>query len=200
MITFHELDIDTGYEPAIHDSAQSIMIRGSEPFMHLNLVDIIFELRRAGVARIGVRTDGGALSNPQTARGCIDAGVRVFEILVLAGDAATADRISGTQGLHAASLRGITQVGEAATELDVHTFMVAVIPMTKSNAGQLIAATQAAIAAGAQAIRIECDDVSLLDSSALDIAHTLATRSSVAFFGDGCGDFIEGAALYEVRS
>ncbi|MCL2492285.1 MAG: hypothetical protein FWE87_06050 [Coriobacteriia bacterium] len=175
------------------------LLCGYEPFMHPELVRIVSSMVSAGIRRIGMRTDGGALSNPQAAHGCIEAGVRVFEIPLLAGDREKADRLSATPGLHAASAHGIAQINAASTDLDVAVFVCALIPLCSHNASQLVEMTQAALSAGVCAIRVECTDKDLIDHSLIITAHALATRAGVALFGAGCDSFIEGATLYEVR-
>jgi molybdenum cofactor biosynthesis enzyme MoaA len=179
-------------------SPSPAMMRGFEPFSHPDLVRIVSTLVRAGIKQIGMRTDGGAVSNPQAAQGCIDAGVRVFEIPILSGHAEKSDRMTGTQGLHDAALRGIRQIKTFANTLKVKAFVCAVIPICSHNASHLLDIVQVALNAGVDAIRIECSDDELVDTSLLDTAHTLATRSGVTLFGDGCGAYIEGASLYEV--
>jgi len=222
MITFKELRIGTGAAYActlcgkrngvpagpmplseidVHIDAiapASVMMRGFEPFKHPNLVGIISQLTQSGVRQIGMRTNGGALSSPRDAQGCIEAGVRVFEVPILAGAAKKSDRMSGIQGLHEAALQGVRQINASASDLNANTFVCAIVPICSHNTNQLIGITQAALSAGAQAIRIECDDLSYLDPEVLAVAHTIATRASVSFSGDGCDTFIDGARLYEV--
>jgi len=224
MITFKELRIGIGAEractlcgtsngspagPAPYsdietrinaDHFASVMMRGFEPFSHPHLVEIISKLMRAGTRQIGIRTNGAALGNPRDAQGCIETGVRVFEIPILAGTVDKSDRMSAISGLHDRAIQGIKQINASAADLKLSTFVCAVIPLCSHNANQLIGATQEALRAGAQAIRIECSDARYLDRDALTMSHTLATRASVAFFGDGCEKFINGAQLYEVTA
>ena len=176
----------------------SVMMTGFEPFMHPDLVQIVSALTHAGVRQIGMRTNGRALGNPQAAQGCIDAGVRVFEIPFFAGSAELSDRLSGIPGLFQTSQAGVKQVIESSSNLQVKTFVSALIPLCSHNRDELILATQTALAVGVQAIRIQAAIPGRIDPAALDAAHTLATRSGVAFFGDACDAYIKGASLYEV--
>jgi molybdenum cofactor biosynthesis enzyme MoaA len=177
----------------------AVMMDGFEPFKHPELVRIIETLSDAAVTRIGMRTNGAALQNPQNAFGCIDAGVRVFEIPIVAGESEKGDRLTGIAGSHEASLQGIARIKEASKELNVATFTVAVLRLCRHNAGDILAMTRAAIRAEVDAIRLEAGQPVAFDESALSEAHSAATQAGIAFFGTGCERFLEGATLYTVE-
>ena len=195
-------------ELATADSASvSVMLRGFEPFQHPDLVDIIHSLTAAKFRRIGMRTDGAALANPRDAQGCIDNGVRVFEIPFLPREM---DALSKTAPLEA-SFAGIQGIRNASAALGVVTFICADIVVCAHTAKYFNSTVQAAIATGVDAIRLNCDGICdesrgepkqaaelLGGTTVLNQAHSLATQNSVAFFGDGCESFLEGAKLYEV--
>ena len=181
----------------------SVMLRGFEPFQHPDLVGIIHTLVEAKPRRIGMRTDGAALANLRDAQGCIDNGVRVFEIPFLPREM---DALSQTAPLEA-SFAGIRGIRSASAALGVAVFICADITICTHTAKYFTATVQAAIAAGVDAIRLSCDGgcdepnrlAELLGGkTVLNQAHSLATQNSVAFFGDGCEDYLGGASLYEV--
>ena len=177
----------------------SVMLRGFESFQHPDLVGIIHTLVEAKPRRIGIRTDGAALANSRDAQGCIDNGVRVFEIPFLPREM---DALSQTAPLEA-SFAGIRGIRSASAALATAVFVCADITICMHTAKYFTATVQAAIAAGVDAIRLSCDEptdlAELLDGkTVLNQAHSLATQNSVAFFGDGCEDYLGGASLYEV--
>jgi molybdenum cofactor biosynthesis enzyme MoaA len=177
----------------------SVMMRGFEPFQHPDLVGIVQTLSSSRVRRVGVRTDAAALANLRDAQGCIDNGVRIFEIPLLPR---ALDTLSQAPPMEA-SMRGIQGIRSAAAALGVDVFVSADIGVCTHTAAYFMETVQAAIAAGVDAIRITGEEsvpvVQLVGAtSTLDLAHSLATRNSVAFFGDGCENYLKGAALYEV--
>ena len=215
----------------------SVMLRGFEPFQHPDLVGIIQTLAMATgevplavgttensaasvttnstpttkIRRIGMRTDGAALANLRDAQGCIDNGVRVFEIPFLPREM---DALSQTAPLEA-SFAGIRGIRSASAALGVAVFICADITICMHTAKYFTTTVQAVIAAGVDAIRLSCgggcdrghnessneptDPAELLGGkTVLNQAHSLATQNSLAFFGDGCEDYLGGASLYEV--
>ena len=177
----------------------SVMLRGFEPFQHPDLVGIIQTLAEAKPRRIGMRTDGAALANLRDAQGCIDNGVRVFEIPFLPREM---DALSQTAPMEA-SFAGIRGIRSASAALGAAVFICADITICTHTAKYFTTTVQAAIAAGVDAIRLNCDEPKqvtelLGGETILNQAHSLATQNSLAFFGDGCEDYLGGASLYEV--
>jgi len=166
------------------------MMRDFEPFKHPDLPRIVTALTGAGVRRIAARTDATALVNPADARGCIDAGIRAFEVPIPLPSAATD-----------ATLRGIAQAQDSAAELGHTLFICGCIELCQHTAPRFFDMAQTALAARVDALRIECPDPQhYLDRRALADIHTLATQAGICLFGDGCEAFLKGAVLYEVVS
>lgn len=180
----------------------SVMLRGFEPFQHPELVGIVQTLASSQIRRLGMRTDAAALANPDDARGCIDFGVRVFEIPFLPREM---DALSQAAPLEA-SLAGIAGIRNAAAVLDAKVFVCTDIYLCKHTAPYFVDTVQVAIAAGIDAIRLsiwqDTEPVSRgslpVEPSVLNAAHAAATQSSIVFFGDGCEEHLAGATLYEV--
>ena len=202
----------------------SVMLRGFEPFRHPDLVGIIQTLAMAtgGVSppstraetsatsattnspptakirRIGMRTDGAALANLRDAQGCIDNGVRVFEIPFLPREM---DALSQTVPMEA-SFAGIRGIRSAQAALATAVFICADIVVCAHTAKYFSGTVQAAIASGVDAIRLSCDEPNRLEEllggkNILNQAHSLATQNSTVLFGDGCESYLRGARLYE---
>jgi len=197
----------------------SVMMRSFEPFRHPDLVGIIQSLAgqqvmqqlaqqpaaqsRMGVRRIGMRTDASALANLHDAQGCIDNGVRVFEVPFLPQQM---DALSQAASLEA-RLAGIAGIQTAAQALGKPIFTCVDIYVCKHTAPYFADTVQSALAAGANAIRISASqelgtvDIATLVGGrfVLDAAHASATRNSVPLFGDGCSQYMQGAVIYETR-
>ena len=188
-----------GEDGIAEGTGKSLMLRGFEPFQHPDLVGIIHALAEANPRRIGMRTDAAALANLRDAQGCIDNGVRVFEIPFLPREM---DALSQTAPLEA-SFAGIRGIRSASAALGVAVFVCADITVCAHTAKYFLSMVQAAIAAGVDAIRLSCDEPARLaellgGKTVLNQVHSLATQNSTAFFGDGCEDYLGGASLYEV--
>jgi len=193
------------------------MLCGFEPFQHPELVGIVQTLASSQVKRIAMRTDAAALANSQDAQGAVDFGVRVFEVPFLPKEM---DALSQAVAPLEASFAGIAGIRSAAATLGVTTFICADISVCKHTAPYFMSTVQAAVVAGVDAIKISAsqgveagkiatmlggisgDNGSVGDAqtSMLDKAHSMATQSSIAFFGDGCEHFLQGAVLYEKKS
>ena len=180
----------------------SVMLRGFEPFRHPDLVGIIQTLAEAKPRRIGMRTDGAALANLRDAQGCIDNGVRVFEIPFLPREM---DALSQAAPMEA-SFAGIRGIRNASAALGVAVFVCADITTCTHAAKYFLSVVQAAIAAGVDAIRLSHNESSnepnrlvelLGGKNVLNQAHSLATQNSIVLFGDGCESYLSGARLYE---
>ena len=177
----------------------SVMMDGFEPFQHPELPRIVAALKDAGVRRIGMCTDAAGLMSPHDARGCIEAGVRVFEVPLLP------DALGVAAGVSApplqASLQGIARIREVAQHLGVFVFVSAAVPACSHSAPHFAEMVQAAINAGVDGIRVECASPGrLIDKATLSAAHDLATQAAIAFFGDGCEDYLLGTPLYTINA
>jgi hypothetical protein len=101
-----------------------------------------------------------------------------------------------------ASLQGIARIREVAEQLGVIIFVSAVIPVCSHTAPYFFEMAQTAISASTDVIYVESSssqDVSrLIDGTVIASAHSAATQAGIAFFGDGCEDYLLGTPLYSV--
>ena len=173
------------------------ILTGAEPFAHPDLVDTIARLRATGIPRIAVQTSATALAAPANAAGSIGAGVRVFEVVLLGGEARH-DVLTGEPGSYAAALAGIAQVREAARASGTRVFISALIRLCAHSRGELIPAVVGAVGAGVRAVRIEASAGAEPSSDEVRAAHEVATTAGIALFGDGAEHILGGASLYTV--
>ena len=146
-----------------------------------------FEIERGSASNPALRTDVDGLVDPRAAQECLEAGTRLFEIPFVSETIADV-------------LPGIARLQEVAERRGITIFIAALIPVTSRTARHFTAVAQEAINAGVTAIRIECSAPSrLIDRAALSSAHDAATQAGIAFFGDGCDDYLQGARLYRVN-
>lgn len=123
----------------------NIILGGPEPFAHPELPSLVAEAVAAGVERICLETDGGALSVPANASGVLRAGVRHLRVRLLAGDAVLADELSGIRGRAGDALAGIAAFLESADSDSVRVVVTALVPVCQHNLASL-PATIAALA------------------------------------------------------
>ena len=150
-----------------------------------------------GVRRLGQRADTAILVDPNDTQSCIVAGMRVFEAPFLP------DVLMMTSEPSASSLRNVLQeiahIQEVAEQQGVSVFIAALISVSSRTAPYFLEMVQYAINAGVDAIRIECTAPRhLINKASLAAAHDAATQAGIAFFGDGCEDYLNGAQLYTV--
>ena len=130
-----------------------MLLTGPEPFAHPELPLIVSAAANAGVERIGLRTDAGALSIPGNAEGVLGAGVRHLQVVLLGG-AATHDDLTGRTGLFDAAMRGVGAFRSAAQAAGACVAVTALIPACAHNVADLPAAVAALAAAGAVTVMI----------------------------------------------
>lgn len=155
---------------------------GPEPFNHPELPLFVSAAVAAGAARIRLRTDGGALSEPANAHGVVQAGVTHLEVVVLAGDPAVHDELTGSRGLFAACMSGIAGFGAAAAQAGAHVAMTGAVPVCRHNLDHLAGAVAALASAGAVSVALEVDvegGVSSKFSAALATAIETGTVNGV---------------------
>lgn len=188
--------ISAQLEQFFHLSEQfdGLMFGGFEPFAHPDLVGAVIQARASNARRIGLQTDGGALSVVQNARGCVDAGVRIFEISWLGASESSHDALTKKQGLFSALHKGIAALHQVEHDLGVNLAIIAVLNMCSHNQRELLAMALDAIECGITALRIE-DPHATLASQDITALYDLATTQGVAVFGDGVFE-LESAHLY----
>lgn len=170
------------------------MFGGFEPFAHPDLVDALAQARAQKIARIGLQTDGGALSAIQNARGCVEAGVRIFEISWLGGSTSSHDALTKKPGLFDAMHQGVVALHRVEQDLNVHFALIAVIRICEHNRREFHAIVQDALQCGVTALRIS-DPCGVLTELDVTTIYDLAVAQGVAVFGDGVTE-LESACLY----
>lgn len=173
---------------AAHPStpAPGVLFTQGEPFAHPGLVSIIDCARKENFTRIGMRTDGGALSDRANAAGCISAGVRFFEIVFLSGNPARHDELSGARGLFDAMHAGITHLREFSQAEHTDLAVTAYIPLCTHNAADFAATAQAALDAGIDAIRVEAQPGAKVDSEVVSDVMRRAVTAGAYLWGLEC--------------
>jgi len=86
---------------------ESAVITGGEPTLNHVLFDVARAARDGGVERIMVQTNGMKLADPGFAAALRDAGVTALFVSLHSQHAGVSDRITGVEGTHALTLRGI---------------------------------------------------------------------------------------------
>ena len=132
----------------------NIVLGGPEPFAHPELPALVAACVAAGVERICLETDGGALSVPANAGGVLRAGVRHLRVRLLAGDAVLADELSGLRGRTGDALAGIDAFLEAADSDGARVTVTALVPVCQHNLASLPATVALLARHGLHAVRL----------------------------------------------
>lgn len=186
---------------SLGSSNANVIFGGFEPFRHPNLVQILdFAATKPlnSVTRIGLQTDGGALSVPSNAFGSINSDVTFFEIVLRGGDELSHDTLTGDKGSFGLAIKGISGVSAAARELSKPIFVAGVAALCGHNNHLLPAIISTFVNAGVDAIRVECQGGTEPDPALVKQSYEIATTSGVLLFGDGCSR-TESAELYHVE-
>lgn len=132
----------------------NVILGGPEPFAHPELPSLVAACVEAGVQRICLETDGGALSVPANAAGVLRAGVRHLHVRVLAADSTLADELSGLAGRVGDAVAGIDAYLAAAESARTRVAITALIPVCEHNLASLSATVAALAAHGLDAVRL----------------------------------------------
>lgn len=132
----------------------NIILGGPEPFAHPELPSLVAAAVAAGVERICLETDGGALSVPANASGVLRAGVRHLHVRLLAADTVLADELSGIRGRAGDALAGIGAFLESADADAVRVAVTALVPVCQHNLTTLPATIAALARHGLHAVRL----------------------------------------------
>lgn len=183
-------------------TSQGVILGGFEPFHFRELVQVLSELRdgqKYSVDRIGLQTDGGALSVVSNAFGSIDAGVTLFEVFLRGGDEHLHDALTSPKGSFHLAQEGIATVQKASNELKKPVFITGVVAMCRHNSKHLPSIVSAFVRLGVDAIRVEAQNGTPLDQILIAQSYEIATTAGILLFGDGCTR-IESARLYRIES
>lgn len=132
----------------------NVLFTGPEPFSHPELPAIISSATAAGVDRISLRTDAGALSLPGNAEGVLAAGVRQLQAVLLAGNAAAHDSLTSREGLFDAAVSGLASFLAVARSARVHVAITGLVPACNHNLPELPGTVAALARAGALAVEL----------------------------------------------
>jgi len=149
------------------------VLGGFEPFSHPELPALINAARLAGVTRICLETDGGALAQLVNAHGAFRSGVRHLRLRTL-GTGREADELSGRPGLSATALSGLRMFLDAAADAEERVAVAAVVPVCVHNLAMLSSTVAALADAGVQAVSL-VGNGKVPDTSAASIAAACDT-------------------------
>jgi hypothetical protein len=136
----------------------NVALTGPEPFDHPELPAVVAAAVRAGVVRLRLDTDAGALSVPSNAAGAISAGVRHLRVTLLGGSPGTHDVLRGVPGTYEAALAGIRTYVRCAEEQDTPVSVTVLVPVCRHNVREVPAAVAAAAEAGAASVLLRVED------------------------------------------
>lgn len=176
-------------------SGPNVDLCGFEPFAHPELPRIIDAAVRLGFERIRLVTDGGALAQPGNADGCISAGVRLAEIVLIGDDAQLHDSLAGRPGLFALAAQGAQAFLAAGRTAGLDVVLTGRAAVCRHNAESLPGIVTALVGQGAIAVRVECRDGVVPSRSAYRAADVAATTAGVWLFGDGVERAWDNSAL-----
>lgn len=159
----------------------NVAFTGFEPFAHPQLPALVTAAVQAGVQRLRLRTDAGALASPGNAVGAFAAGVRQLEVVLLGGSAHSHDRLAERPGLFEAAAAGVAAWRAAAAEAGERTFVSLRVPVCRHNEADLPHIAAVAAAWHCEAIHfVAGDDVA--SSDVVAAAFETATVHGVAAF------------------
>lgn len=177
-------------------SFEGVFLEGFEPFLYPALVEVLQEIRSMNVERIAMHTDGGALCRAENARGCMDMGVRVFEVSVNGSNDSLHDRIAGSPGLFEAMSTGLSQIRTVAQDAHYSIALIASLEICEHNKSDFIHMISWCLERGFDAIRLN-SGAELLSDEEIEQAHAMSTTQGVLFFGQSVTS-LNSAQLYNV--
>jgi len=154
----------------------NVVLGGAEPFLHPELPSIVTAARASGVRRLMITSGGEALAVGQNAMGSLDAGVRLLELVLLAGAPAPHDDLLGRQGAYEAALAGARAFLSAAALRGYDIALFGRVPVCRHNTAHVAGAGAALGALGASAVFVDM-------STAADVAPAAGWFDSVADTG-----------------
>ena len=180
------------------EAFDGLIFDGFEPFAHPELVTVLNQARSLGARRIGLHTDGGALSSLQNAHGCVETGVRIFEISWLGATESSHDALTKKPGLFNAMHHGIAALHQIQRERGIHLALIAKLEVCEHNKRELLAMAQDAMQQEVTALRIH-DPSGVLSQDEIAQLYDSAITQGVAVFGEGVSE-LASAQLYTLVS
>ena len=135
----------------------NVVFVGAEPFAHPQLPALVAGAASLGVERIGLRTDGGALSVDGNALGAIHAGVRLIEVVVL-GDQRIHEELMADAGGFATTRLGARAFLDAGRESGAAVALTGRIPVCRHNLAGLPGAVAALAEMGAVSVELSVSE------------------------------------------
>ena len=175
---------------------EGVFLEGFEPFSYPALVEVLQEIRSIHVERIAMHTDGGALCRVENARGCLDMGVRVFEVSINGSNDSLHNRIAGSSGLFEAMSTGLSQIRTVAHDANYSIALIASLKICEHNKNDFIHMISWCLERGFDAIRLN-SGAEFLNREDIEQAHAMSTIQGVLFFGQSVSS-LNSAQLYNV--
>lgn len=190
--SFREVDAIAAEMAAVVDAwdaspGPNVLLTGAEPFAHDALPRLIAQARAAGVQRIGLVTDGGALGFGDNAVGTVHTGVRRVVVRSI-GLGEAADERAGRPELSAATIAGIRAFVEAAKHAEATVAVSAEVAVCRHNADELPSIVAALGEAGVGCVTFFEDD-----------GATTAPASVAATLAAACDTGVVNGVWVEVR-
>jgi len=157
---------------------------GVEPFAHPELPLIVSGAAAAGMERIRLRTDAGALGSGGNAAGVLSAGVLHIEVVLLGGDAATHDAATGRPGLFDAMRAGVAAYRSAAAAASQPVAITGFVPVCRHTTPHLSEIVHTLAGIGAVSVELFAEPGASVDAAAVAAAHQTATVSGVCLHGE----------------
>lgn len=166
-----------------HGPGPNVTFIGLEPFAHPALPELVSGAVAAGVVRVRLRTDGGALATGANAAGALAAGVRQLEVVALAAGE-DHDRLTGRSGLASACDAGVRAFVRVAAQEGHRVAVTGLVPVCRHSAGHAADAVAWLAAMGAVAVHIDASACRESDRhlvvAALDTAAVNGVSASVS--------------------
>jgi len=135
----------------------NVTLVGVDPFKHPELPTLVRSVTGCGVKRLGMETDGVALCSGDNAAGIISAGVRHIEVVILAGDAYSHDRLTKIEGSFDAAMAGMASLAEVAKGLGSRIIVCGRSRICRHNFEHTPGIVCAFAEAGASTVTLEVD-------------------------------------------
>ncbi|MBU4555472.1 MAG: hypothetical protein KJ747_01190 [Actinobacteria bacterium] len=137
----------------------NVLLEGPEPFRHPNLPALLGGALAAGIERIALVTDAGALGVADNASGSIFAGLRHIHVPLFGSDSRSHDALTHS-GTFDASCAGVARFRSAAERMGIEVLVIGVLPLCVHNLTDAAETVAVFAKLGAAAVRIIGDDTS----------------------------------------
>ena len=118
-------------------SGEGVLFSGADPLGYPGFERLLGTLASAGTRRIGVRTSGQHLADPQRVIALVEAGVRLFEVPFPDPSGHPHDPLTGAQAPFAAAVHGVRTVLEVAEGSDARIAVRGLLGVCRHTAQDL---------------------------------------------------------------